>query len=235
MVEEVKRILVADAAEEMRAVISYNLEAAGFVVECVGRGDDAEAHIAAAVPDLLILELILPGVSGLELCRRLRSNDETLTLPIIVISELNEEHHRAGALTIGADDYLGKPFSLAELTARVLALLRRSAFRQLSDRLVIGDIALNLSTRRVSRYGRAIHIGPLEYALLSCLMHRPGQVFSRAQLLEAIWPAGIGPSTRTVDVHIARLRKALSYDAERDPILTVRGEGYAFDESFDQG
>ena len=232
MSSEVTRILVADIDQDLCAVVAYNLEAAGFVVERVEHGDDVEARIAASSTDLLITELILPGVSGLELCRRLRDRDETMRIPIIVISEQNEERDRVRALTMGADDYLGKPFSLAELTARVVALLRRAAFGNPGERLLVGEIAVDLSNRRVFRYGRHIHLGPLEYGLLTYLIQRPGQVFSRSHLLDRVWPDGIEVITRTVDVNIGRLRKALSYDSERDPILTVRGEGYAFDDSF---
>ena len=235
MSDELARILLADADQDLCAVIADTLVAAGFRVDRVGRGDEAEVRIGADVPDLLIVELILDGLSGLDLCRRLRRAPDTMTLPIIVISDQNEERDRVGALTIGADDYLAKPFSLAELTARVHALLRRSAFRRPTDRIVVGDLALEPATRRVSRGGRLIHLGPLEYGLLTCIMLRPGQVFSRVQLLDLVWPDKTGSNSRTVDVHVGRLRRSLTLGGERDPVLTVRGEGYAFDADFGRG
>jgi two-component system phosphate regulon response regulator PhoB len=213
-------------------LLSYNLEAEGFSVDRVERGDEAEIRLSETIPDLVILDWMLPGVSGLEICRRMRARETTRSLPVIMLTARGEESERVRGLAIGADDYVVKPFSVPELMARVHALLRRARPDRASGVLSAGDLALDRQNWRVRRGGRDIHMGPTEFRLLEHLMGKPGRVFSRAQLLDSVWGLSAEIDERTVDVHIGRLRKALSNDSENDPIRTVRGAGYAFDETF---
>ena len=216
-------------------LLSYNLEAEGYVVERVERGDEAELRLEESPPDLVILDWMLPGVSGLEICRRLRARETTRTLPVIMLTARGEEGERVRGLSVGADDYVVKPFSVPELMARVRALLRRARPERVAVRLSAGELELDRETRRVRRSGREIHLGPTEFRLLEYLMEKPGRVFSRAQLLDSVWGLSAEIDERTVDVHIGRLRKALAKDDENDPIRTVRGSGYSFDETFGRG
>lgn len=228
-------ILVVEDEQPLALLLAYNLEAEGFAVERVERGDEAELRLAESVPDLLILDWMLPGVSGLELCRRLRAREATRTLPVIMLTARGEESERVRGLSVGADDYVVKPFSVPELMARVRSLLRRARPERLANRLIAGDLDLDRETRRVRRGGREVHLGPTEFRLLEFLMERPGRVFSRAQLLDGVWGLAIEIDERTVDVHVGRLRKSLSRGREADPLRTVRGAGYAFDETFGKG
>jgi len=226
------RVLVVEDEQALSLLLSYNLESEGFAVECVARGDEAEFRLAETAPDLVILDWMLPGVSGLELCRRLRAKEETRGLPIIMLAARGEESERVRGLSVGADDYVVKPFSVPELMARVRSLLRRAKPERVAARLAAGDIDLARETRRVRRAGRDIHLGPTEFRLLEYLLEKPGRVFSRAQLLDSVWGMTAEIDERTVDVHVGRLRKALVRGRERDPIRTVRGAGYSFDETF---
>jgi two-component system phosphate regulon response regulator PhoB len=226
------RILVVEDERDLALLLAYNLEAEGYVAETVGRGDDAELRLLEDPPDLVILDWMLPSVSGLEICRRLRAREATRTLPVIMLTARGEESERVRGLGVGADDYVVKPFSVPELMARVRALLRRSRPERVADRLVAGEIELNRETRRVRRGERDVHLGPTEFRLLERLLEKPGRVFSRAQLLDGVWGHSVEIDERTVDVHVGRLRKALSRARERDPIRTVRGAGYALDETF---
>jgi two-component system, OmpR family, phosphate regulon response regulator PhoB len=226
------RILIVEDEADLSLLLSYNLEAEGYLVENVERGDEAELRLAENAPDLVILDWMLPGVSGLEICRRLRMRESTRTLPVIMVTARGEEAERVRGLSVGADDYVVKPFSVPELMARVRALLRRSRPERIAERLYAGDLDLDRETRRVKRGARDIHLGPTEFRLLEYLLEKPGRVFSRAQLLDGVWGQAAEIDERTVDVHVGRLRKALSRGRERDPIRTVRGTGYAFDETF---
>ena len=226
------RILIVEDESDLSLLLGYNLEAEGYVVENVERGDEAELRLAENAPDLVILDWMLPGVSGLEICRRLRARESTRTLPVIMVTARGEEAERVRGLSVGADDYVVKPFSVPELMARVRALLRRSRPERIAERLYAGDLDLDRETRRVRRGMRDIHLGPTEFRLLEYLLEKPGRVFSRAQLLDGVWGQAAEIDERTVDVHVGRLRKALSRGRERDPIRTVRGTGYAFDETF---
>lgn len=228
-------ILVVEDEQSLATLLAYNLEAEGFAVERVERGDEAELRLAEAPPDLVILDWMLPGVSGLEICRRLRARESTRTLPVIMLTARGEEGEKVRGLSVGADDYVVKPFSVPELMARVRALLRRSRPERVASRLNAGDLDLDRETHRVRRNDRDIDLGPTEFRLLDFLMERPGRVFSRAQLLDGVWGLSSEIDERTVDVHIGRLRKALSRGRERDPIRTVRGSGYSFDETFGKG
>ena len=226
------RILVVEDEAALSMLLSYNLEAEGFTVDRVERGDEAEVRLTETVPDLVILDWMLPGVSGLEICRRMRAREATRSLPVIMLTARGEESERVRGLAIGADDYVIKPFSVPELMARVHALLRRARPDRASGVLSAGDLALDRQNWRVRRGGRDIHMGPTEFRLLEHLMGKPGRVFSRAQLLDSVWGLSAEIDERTVDVHVGRLRKSLSSGNEKDPIRTVRGAGYAFDETF---
>ena len=226
------RILVVEDEASLALLLSYNLEAEGYLVQRADRGDEVEVLLSESLPDLIILDWMLPGVSGLEICRRLRARDATRDLPIIMLTARGEEAERVRGLSVGADDYVVKPFSLPELMARVRSLLRRSRPERLANRLKCGDIVLDRETRRVKRGERELHLGPTEFRLLETLMEKPGRVFSRAQLLDSVWGLSAEIDERTVDVHVGRLRKAMVRARERDPIRTVRGAGYSFDETF---
>ena len=226
------RIMVVEDEPSLSLLLAYNLEAEGYAVARSERGDEAELMLAETTPDLLILDWMLPGVSGFEICRRLRAREATRDLPIIMLTARGEESERVRGLSIGADDYVVKPFSGPELMARVRSLLRRARPERVAGRLQVGDIALDRQTRRVRRGEREIHLGPTEFRLLEYLMEKPGRVFSRAQLLDAVWGMSAEIDERTVDVHVGRLRKAMVRGRERDPIRTVRGAGYSCDETF---
>ncbi|WP_296570473.1 phosphate regulon transcriptional regulator PhoB [Phreatobacter sp.] len=226
------RILVVEDEEPITVLLRYNLEAEGYQVEVVGRGDEAEVRLREAVPDLVLLDWMLPGLSGIELCRRIRLRPETERLPVIMLTARGEEGERVRGLAIGADDYVVKPFSVPELLARVRALLRRAKPEHLSSLLKSGDIELDRETRRVHRAGREINLGPTEFRLLEFLMQSPGRVYTREQLLDGVWGRDVYIDERTVDVHIGRLRKAVKRGREIDPIRTVRGSGYSFNERF---
>lgn len=226
------RILIVEDEEPLTLLLRYNLESEGYGVESVGRGDDAETRLRESVPDLVILDWMLPGLSGIELCRRLRTRPETERLPVIMLTARGEETERVRGLATGADDYVVKPFSVPELLARVRALLRRAKPEHVATLLRAGDIELDRETHRVHRSGREVHLGPTEFRLLEFLMQSPGRVFSREQLLDGVWGQDVYIDERTVDVHVGRLRKALNRGRQSDPIRTVRGAGYSFNEMF---
>lgn len=226
------RILIVEDEEPLTLLLRYNLEAEGYAVDTAARGDDAELMLREEIPDLVLLDWMLPGLSGIELCRRLRQRADTQRLPVIMLTARGEESERVRGLATGADDYIVKPFSVPELLARVRALLRRASPERVASVLEAGDIALDRETRRVRRAGRELHLGPTEFRMLEFLMEKPGRVFSRAQLLDGVWGMDSEIDERTVDVHVGRLRKAINRPREKDPIRTVRGAGYSFDETF---
>jgi two-component system phosphate regulon response regulator PhoB len=226
------RILIAEDEEPLTLLLRYNLEAEGYVVESVARGDEAELRLREEIPDLVLLDWMLPGLSGIELCRRIRLRRETERLPVIMLTARGEEGDRVRGLATGADDYVTKPFSVPELLARVRALLRRAKPARAANLLVAGDIELDRETHRVRRAGKELHLGPTEFRLLEFLMQSPGRVFSREQLLDGVWGRDVYIDERTVDVHVGRLRKAINRARRPDPIRTVRGAGYSFDETF---
>ena len=226
------RILAVEDEPELAFLLAYNLEAEGYVVESVQHGDEADLRLAEDPPDLVILDWTLPGLSGIEICRRLRSRETTRTLPVIMVTGRGEERERVRGLSVGADDYVVKPFSVPELMARVHALLRRSRPERIAERLSAGDLALDRVTQRVRRGDRDVRLAAKEFRLLEFLLERPGRVYSRAQLLDAVWGQTAEIDDRTVDAYVGRLRKALSKKREPDPIRTVRGAGYSFDETF---
>jgi len=226
------RILVVEDEAALALLLTYNLEAEGYTVARAERGDDAEVMLAESTPDLVILDWMLPGVSGFELCRRMRAREATRDLPVIMLTARGEESERVRGLSIGADDYVVKPFSVPELMARVRSLLRRARPERIAGRLQAGELMLDRTARRVRRGERDIHLGPTEFRLLEHLMEKPGRVFTRAQLLDSVWGDAAEIDERTVDVHVGRLRKAIVRGRERDPLRTVRGAGYSFDETF---
>lgn len=226
------RILIVEDDPSLSYLLVYNLNAEGYQVEHVSDGEEADLRIIEMPPDLVILDWMLPGVSGLEICRRLRARKGCKDLPVIMLTARSEENERVRGLSVGADDYVVKPFSMPELMARVRALLRRARPERIASKLLIGDIELDRETRRVRRGGREIHLGPTEYRLLEYFMERQGRVFTRSQLLDGVWGGSSEIDERTVDVHVGRLRKVLVLGGQEDPIRTVRGAGYSFDESF---
>ncbi|CAN7158850.1 two-component system response regulator [Devosia sp. Root413D1] len=225
-------ILIVEDEADLAVLLRYNLEAEGFRVATAASGDEAVERIRDGVPDLILLDWMLPGLSGIELCRRWRSREETARTPIIMITARGEEEERVRGLATGADDYVVKPFSIPELLARINALLRRSSPQLVTAVLKAGDLELDRTSHRVRRGGREVHLGPTEYRLLEYLMRHPGRVYSREQLLDGVWGNDVYVDERTVDVHVGRLRKAINRHRDADPIRTVRGAGYAFDERF---
>ena len=203
-------ILIVEDEEPLTTLLRYNLEAEGYEVDAVPRGDEADTRLRETVPDLVVLDWMLPGLSGIELCRRLRTRPQTQSLPIIMLTARGEESERIRGLATGADDYIVKPFSVPELLARIRALLRRASPERVAMVLTIGDLELDREKKRVSRSARPVDLGPTEFRLLEFLMERPGRVFSREQLLDGVWGSDIYIDERTVDVHVGRLRKALN-------------------------
>jgi two-component system phosphate regulon response regulator PhoB len=226
------RIFIVEDEEPLTLLLRYNLEAEGYTVDTSARGDEADLRLLENPPDLVVVDWMLPGLSGIELTRRLRARAVTARLPIIMLTARGEEGERVRGLATGADDYIVKPFSLPELIARIGALLRRASPERVAAVLNAGDIELDREKRRVSRGGKEIMLGPTEFRLLEFLMQSPGRVYTREQLLDGVWGRDVYIDERTVDVHVGRLRKALNRGNAPDPIRTVRGAGYALDDRF---
>ena len=222
-------ILVVEDEDALAELLRYNLEAEGFEVRVAHDGEDALLEVSERLPDLVVLDWMLPSVSGLEICRQLRRKPETRALPILLLTARGEEADRVRGLESGADDYVTKPFSPAELLARIRALLRRSRPALDADAIEFSDVVMDLASHRVSRGGVEIHLGPTEFRLLRHFLENPGRVFSREQILDAVWGRDIYIELRTVDVHIRRLRKALNENGGADLIRTVRSAGYSID------
>lgn len=220
-------VLVVEDEPAQAEVLTYNLEAEGFSVLWADSGDEALLQVEEHDPDLIVLDWMLPGVSGIEICRILKTRKETREIPIIMLSARSEETDRVRGLDTGADDYVAKPYSVAELIARVRGHLRRSRPSSVGQRLEFEDIVLDTESHRVTRGETQVRLGPTEYRLLTTFLERPGRVWSREQLLDRVWGRDIFVDTRTVDVHVGRLRKALGSAGGEDPIRTVRGAGYA--------
>jgi two-component system phosphate regulon response regulator PhoB len=224
------RILIVEDEAPLAEMLRYNLESEGFKVSHAETGEEAEIILSEERPDLVVLDWMLPAVSGIELCRRIRSKPETRAVPILMLTARGEESDRIRGLATGADDYVVKPFSLPELMARVKAILRRVSPDRTAEVLKVADIELDRVAHRVTRGAREVHLGPTEFRLLEFLMESPGRVLSRSQLLDGVWGRDAFVDERTVDVHIGRLRKALIRGKERDPVRTVRGSGYVLGE-----
>ena len=222
-------VLVIEDEDALSTLLQYNLEKEGYDVTVAADGEEGLVQVEERTPDLVLLDWMLPKVSGIEVCRRLRARTETRNIPIIMLTARGEETDRIRGLDTGADDYIVKPFSMSELSARIRAVLRRLRPGLAEDRVRIGDLVIDRVAHRVKRAGKEIHLGPTEFRLLDYLMQHPGRVFSREQLLDAVWGSDVYVEARTVDVHVGRLRKALNRDAAPDPIRTVRSAGYALD------
>ena len=220
-------VLVVEDEDALSELLSYNLKKEGFRVSLAADGEEAMMLVEERQPDVVVLDWMLPKISGIEVCRRLRSRHETRNLPIIMLTARGEEADRIRGLDTGADDYIVKPFLMKELFARVRAVLRRIRPGLAEDSVTVGDITIDRVAHRVVRSDLEIHLGPTEFRLLDYLLQHPGRVFSREQLLDAVWGSDVYVEARTVDVHIGRLRKALSAGGEHDPIRTVRSAGYA--------
>jgi two-component system phosphate regulon response regulator PhoB len=228
-------ILVIEDEAALVELIRYNLETEGFRVSAANDGEEGLALLKESKPDLLVLDWMLPHVSGIEICRQIRRKTELRDLPVIMLTARGEEADRIRGLEVGADDYIIKPFSPSELVARIRAVLRRARPSGADEMLTYSGIAMDLAAHRVIRNGRSIHLGPTEFRLLRFFMERPGRVFTREQLLDGVWGRDLYVELRTVDVHIRRLRKAINGEGERDPIRTVRSAGYALDDQPDRG
>jgi two-component system phosphate regulon response regulator PhoB len=223
-------VLVVEDEDALATLLDYNLMKEGFRVERAADGEEALLRVAEEPPDLVVLDWMLPKVSGVEVCRQLRAGVETRRTPVLMLTARGEEADKVRGLDTGADDYVVKPFAMSELVARIRALLRRTRPELVDERLEYADLILDRARHRVTRGETDIHLGPTEYRLLDFLMQRPGRVFSRERLLDAVWGANTYVEVRTVDVHVGRLRKALRLPNAPDLIRTVRSAGYALDE-----
>ncbi|MBX3429757.1 MAG: phosphate regulon transcriptional regulator PhoB [Hyphomonadaceae bacterium] len=222
-------VLVVEDEAALADLLKYNLEKEGYRVSVANDGEEALVVADESAPDLVVLDWMLPKAPGIEVCRRLRARQDTRNTPIVMLTARTEEGDRIRGLDVGADDYLTKPFSMNELLARLRAVMRRIRPGLADDKIVIGDIMMDRVSHRVKRGDREVHLGPTEFRILDHLMQHPGRVFSREQLLDAVWGSDVYVEARTVDVHIGRLRKALMVGVESDPIRTVRSAGYALD------
>jgi len=222
-------VLVVEDEDALSTLLQYNLEKEGYDVTVAADGEEGLLQVDERLPDLVLLDWMLPKLSGIEVCRRLRGRAETRNLPIIMLTARGEETDRVRGLDTGADDYMTKPFSMTELTARIRAVLRRIRPGLADDRINHADIVIDRVAHRVRRAGKEVHLGPTEFRLLDHLMKHPGRVFSREQLLDAVWGSDVYVEARTVDVHVGRLRKALNVEGTVNPIRTVRSAGYSLD------
>lgn len=222
-------ILVVEDEDALATLLQYNLEKEGYQVLVASDGEEALVSVDEKLPDLIVLDWMLPKISGIEVCRRLRQRPESRNVPIIMLTARGEESDRIRGLDTGADDYVVKPVSMSELAARVRAVMRRLRPGLAEDEVRCGDIIIDRVGHRVKRAGKEVHLGPTEFRLLDYLMRHPGRVLSREQLLDAVWGSDVYVEARTVDVHIGRLRKALNVPETDDPIRTVRAAGYALD------
>ena len=224
-------VLVVEDEAALADLLKYNLEKEGYRVSVAIDGEEALVVADESAPDLVVLDWMLPKAPGIEVCRRLRARQDTRNTPIVMLTARTEEGDRIRGLDVGADDYVTKPFSMNELLARLRAVMRRIRPGLAEDKVTTGDIVMDRVSHRVKRGAREVHLGPTEFRILDHLMQHPGRVFSREQLLDAVWGSDVYVEARTVDVHIGRLRKALMVGDETDPIRTVRSAGYALDVS----
>ncbi len=228
---KIKVILVEDDSN-LQEIITYNFKKEGFLIRGILNGDDVFSAIKDDFPDIIILDWMLPSISGIELISLLKANKKTRDIPIIMLTARGEEPDKLRAFQIGADDYLTKPFSTAELIARTRAILKRVNKKIVSETVSYFDIVLNRETKRVTRGSRDVKLGPIEFKLLEVFLTYPGRVFSREQLLDMAWGREIYVEERTVDVHIGRLRRAINKGKEIDPLRTVRSSGYALNDKY---
>jgi two-component system phosphate regulon response regulator PhoB len=224
-------VLIVEDEAPLVTMLRYNLEKEGFAVVAAGDGEEALLQIAERRPDIVLLDWMLPRLSGLEVCRQIRRSQQTKSLPVIILTARGEEGDRVRGLNSGADDYIVKPFSPSELVARLRAVIRRAEPGAAAEVLRFADVEMDLAAHRVRRAGRPVRLGPTEFRLLRHFLRQPRRVFSREQLLDAVWGHDVYVEPRTVDVHIRRLRKALNEGGEADLLRTVRSAGYALDEA----
>ena len=222
-------VLVVEDEADIATLLRYNLEKEGFRVNVAGDGEEALLLAGEQTPNIVLLDWMLPLMSGIEVCRQMRRNSKMRDIPIIMLTARGEESDRVRGLNSGADDYITKPFSPTELVARMRAVLRRAVPGMTDETLQFADVTMDLAAHRVRRNGRDVHLGPTEFRLLRHFMQHPGRVFSREQLLDLVWGHDVYVEPRTVDVHIRRLRKAMNEETEMDLIRTVRSAGYALD------
>ncbi|WP_170367114.1 phosphate regulon transcriptional regulator PhoB [Ruegeria arenilitoris] len=222
-------ILIVDDEPALREVLAYNMQSAGYKVVQAASGEEALVLVQEVAPDLIVLDWMMPNLSGIELCRQLKARPQTRAIPIIMLSARSDEGDKVRGLETGADDYVAKPYSMAELMARIRAQLRRVRPAAAAETLEYHDIVVDLESHKASRAGKPLRMGPTEFRLLCTFMEKPGRVFSRDQLLDRAWGRDVYVDSRTVDVHIGRLRKALTAFGGADPLRTVRGAGYALD------
>jgi two-component system phosphate regulon response regulator PhoB len=227
MFKDQPRVLVVEDEPAQLEILAYNLESDGFMVSRARDGEEALLLIREDVPDVIVMDWMMPHLSGIEVCRRLKSNPETRSIPVIILSARSEDEDKVRGLEIGADDYVVKPYSVVELMARVRTQLRRSRPSSLGQEIEFEDLNLNSETYKVIRGQIDLKLGPIEFRLLRTFMEKPARVWSREELLDRIWGRDVYVETRTVDVHIGRLRKELSRNGGADPIRTVRGVGYS--------
>ena len=227
MFKDQPRVLVVEDEPAQLEILAYNLESDGFLVSRARDGEEALLLIREDVPDVIVMDWMMPHLSGIEVCRRLKSNSETRSIPIIILSARSEDEDKVRGLEIGADDYVVKPYSVVELMARVRSQLRRSRPSSLGQDIEFEDFIINSETYKVTRGQIDLKLGPIEFRLLKTFMEKPARVWSREELLDRIWGRDVYVETRTVDVHIGRLRKELSRNGGADPIRTVRGVGYS--------
>ncbi|MBW8783108.1 MAG: phosphate regulon transcriptional regulator PhoB [Novosphingobium sp.] len=223
------RVLLVEDDPALAELLEFRFKAAGYAVSATGDGDEALLLAAEQVPDLVVLDWMIEGTSGIEVCRRLRRDKSTAHVPIVMLTARGAEDDRVRGLETGADDYLTKPFSPRELLARVAAIMRRIRPALAGETLTVGDLSLDVAAHRVTRGGHVVALGPTEFRLLRHFMEHPGRVFSRGQLLDAVWGTGSDIELRTVDVHIRRLRKGIEVTDAPDPVRTVRSAGYALE------
>ena len=223
------KVLIVEDEESLGTLLDYNLTKEGFETILTRDGEEALLRVEEERPDVVVLDWMLPSVSGIEVCRRLRAGQDTQNIPIVMLTARSEETDKIRGLETGADDYLTKPFSMGELAARIRAVLRRIRPGLVADTVMVGDIEVDRAAHRVRRGGQEVKLGPTEYRLLGHLIQNPGRVFSREQLLNAVWGSDVYVEARTVDVHIGRLRKALRREGADDPVRTVRSAGYALE------
>ncbi len=226
------KVLLVEDEEALQGLLEYNLQKEGFEVVIEGDGGLAEIAVAEHAPDIILLDWMLPNKSGIDICRALQSKPESKVIPIIMLTARAEEADKLKGLGYGADDYITKPFSVSEVVARIKAVLRRVNPAVAVDVVSFADLTLDRGQKRVKRAGKTIELGPTEFRLLEVLIQRPGRVYDRAQLLDRVWGQDVYVETRTVDVHVGRLRKALNKGFAQDPIRTVRAAGYALDETY---
>ena len=226
------KVLLVEDEEALQGLLEYNLQKEGFEVVIEGDGGAAHTAVAEHSPDIILLDWMLPNKNGIDICRALRANDSTKSIPIIMLTARAEEEDKLKGLGYGADDYITKPFSVSEVLARIKAVLRRANPAIAEDLVSFADIILDRGQKRVKRAGKTIDLGPTEFRLLEVLIQRPGRVYDRAQLLDRVWGQDVFVEIRTVDVHVGRLRKALNKGFVTDPIRTVRAAGYALDETY---